>query len=404
MNLNRRNFLKYSALFSLTTLLDPAQVFPFSGPAGDLEMLVLGDSIMWGQGLADDRKFYFFIEKWLEQQTHRRVINRVEAHSGATIVVPDSIEKYPRDRTQAYNQELNISTPTIDQQVRNASRYYIENGKSAKAVELILLNGGLNDLSIAKLLNPLTKEEWIDKESREVIAKNMLKLLEDTCDAFPNARLIVAGYYPLVSNDTSADDLCRLIRDVFGLTLFGRFIKWLLKLLGIRDKWENVCHTDKVQARLRELVEELSCQSDAWCRESDIFTRSAVDTVNRTHALPAAAGAIAGPRAVFVKAPFSAENAYGAPKTFLWKLLPGTGIDQLLKTDDQLYHVRGEYCDCKAIKLTFFHNQACRVAGTGHPNLDGSRAYADAIRAALEKVIAATNLPGRSLPASLPGD
>jgi hypothetical protein len=180
---------------------------------------------------------------------------------------------------------------------------------------------------------------------------------------------------------------------VLGLTLFGRFIKWLLKLLGIRDKWENVCSTEKVKAKLRELVAELSCQCDAWCRESDIFTQAAVDSVNKTHPVQAAIGA-AGPRAAFVKAPFTAQNAYGASNTFLWRLLPGTGIDQLLKTDDQLFGVRREYCDCPTVKLAFIHNQACRVAGTGHPNMLGAKAYGDAIQAELERLMASAGWSG----------
>ncbi|HEV7645033.1 MAG TPA: GDSL-type esterase/lipase family protein [Pyrinomonadaceae bacterium] len=398
MNRDRRNFLKYSALFSLTALLDPAKVFPFSEAGNELRMLVLGDSIMWGQGLADDRKFYYFIEKWLGQQTQRKVTNRVEAHSGATIAIPDNIEKYPRDRVQAYNQEINISTPTVDQQVRNSRRYYIEKGIDPGEVELILINGGLNDLSIGKLLNPLTKETWINSESRNAIARNMLKLLEDTCAAFPKARVMVVGYYPLVSLGTDPEDLCRLMRDVLGLTLFGKFIKWLLKLLWIRGKWENVCSTEKVQAKLRELVVELSCQSDAWCRESDLFTQAAVDSVNKTHPIQAANGA--GPRAAFVKAPFAIENSYGASNTFLWRLLPGTGIDQLLKTDDQLFGVRREYCDCPTVKLAFIHNQACRVAGTGHPNLLGAKAYGDAIQAELERLMASAGWLGELKAAS----
>lgn len=385
MNFHRRDFLKYSALISAGAVLDPLKVFSFTRSIGNLQLLVLGDSIMWGQGLADDRKFYYLTEKWLEERTKRGVVTRVEAHSGATIVIPKKIEKYPKDRLQAYNQEVNISTPTIDQQVRNAQAYYIGHGIRPDEVELILLNGGLNDIPVANLLNPLIKETWVNSLARDVIGKNMLKLLQDTCLAFPNARIIVTGYYPLVSTDTNANELCVLVRDVLGLTAFGKFVKWLLKLLGIKDKWENVCSSDKVQEKLRELVSELSCQSDAWCRESDIFSQSAVDEVNRTH--PVRRPGAAGPRAIFVKAPFTAENAYGASKTFLWRLTPGINLKELLKTDDQLFHVRGEYCNCPLLKLTSFHNQTCRVAGTGHPNLAGSNAYFNAIQTELDRLI-----------------
>ena len=50
-----------------------------------LNLLVLGDSISWGQGLRDEHKASYLVKSWLEQQTGREVRQTMQAHSGATI-------------------------------------------------------------------------------------------------------------------------------------------------------------------------------------------------------------------------------------------------------------------------------------------------------------------------------
>lgn len=50
-----------------------------------LHMLVLGDSILWGQGLKAEHKTSYYVKLWLEKNTGRRVVERIEAHSGAVI-------------------------------------------------------------------------------------------------------------------------------------------------------------------------------------------------------------------------------------------------------------------------------------------------------------------------------
>ena len=50
-----------------------------------LNMLVLGDSVLWGQGLKTEHKSWYHVKVWLEKTTGRAVIEKVEAHSGAII-------------------------------------------------------------------------------------------------------------------------------------------------------------------------------------------------------------------------------------------------------------------------------------------------------------------------------
>ncbi|HEX8737973.1 MAG TPA: twin-arginine translocation signal domain-containing protein, partial [Pyrinomonadaceae bacterium] len=125
MKLTRRDFLKLSGAFLTAAALSPKQAFSFdeSAAARDLQMLILGDSIMWGQGLLEEQKFWYLTKEWLRRQTGRNVAHHLEAHSGATILWRND-QKYPRDRLTTFNGELNISTPTVEQQVTSAFKYY----------------------------------------------------------------------------------------------------------------------------------------------------------------------------------------------------------------------------------------------------------------------------------------
>src|SRR5438067_3924629 len=60
-----------------------------------LNVLVLGDSILWGQGLKEEHKAWHQVETWLEQTIGREVRTKIEAHSGAVI---GSSESSPEDR------------------------------------------------------------------------------------------------------------------------------------------------------------------------------------------------------------------------------------------------------------------------------------------------------------------
>ena len=59
---------------------------------GPLNLIVLGDSISWGQGLKDEHKASYLVKSWLEQQTGREVRELIQAHSGAVIGSAQSTE------------------------------------------------------------------------------------------------------------------------------------------------------------------------------------------------------------------------------------------------------------------------------------------------------------------------
>lgn len=81
-----------------------------------MQMLVLGDSIMWGQGLRDEEKFSSRVKCWLQERTDREVKVHVEAHSGAVIFGAATA----KPSFTAASGEVNLTTPTINDQLDSA--------------------------------------------------------------------------------------------------------------------------------------------------------------------------------------------------------------------------------------------------------------------------------------------
>src|SRR5204863_2436007 len=106
----------FSMLIVVVVVCQPQSSDQKSRP---LNMLVLGDSIMWGQGLKPEHKSWYQVMLWLEKTTGRTVLDRVEAHSGA-LIEPGPTD----DRLSAGNPEVNVARPTVHDQLDAALKYY----------------------------------------------------------------------------------------------------------------------------------------------------------------------------------------------------------------------------------------------------------------------------------------
>src|SRR2546429_2721134 len=82
-----------------------AQVDPIDR---QLNMLVLGDSILWGEGLKTEHKSWYQVKTWLATNTGRAVTERIEAHAGAVIEGSDASE-----RATAADGEVNVAFPHV---------------------------------------------------------------------------------------------------------------------------------------------------------------------------------------------------------------------------------------------------------------------------------------------------
>ncbi len=262
---------------------------------------------MWGQGLLEEQKFWFLTKQWLEKETGKTVIPRVEAHSGATILWRND-QKYPLDRLSTFNGKLNLSTPTIIQQIENAAQFY---GNRREEVDLVLVNGGINDFKIVNLVNFFRSEGWIEKRCRRIFGQDMFGLLEAIQKSFGNARIVVTGYYPVVSPDTPPERICSLQEAI----LNEKLIKKILSFLHISKAPLDVCSFNSVKENLNRLIQRLSRNSAAWQSQSNTYLEQTVSEFNKKY--PFNSTVSDNQRAIFVKAPFSSKNAYAAPETYL---------------------------------------------------------------------------------------
>lgn len=131
-------------------------------PQHPIHILVIGDSILWGQGLKTERKTWYLVKLWLEKNTGRKVIERIEAHSGAVIERASATDNLTSD-----NREVNLALPMLHDQLDNALKEYADPAQ----VDLVLLSGCGNDVGLLNLLNAV--EEKVD----EMTSSNVASLL-----------------------------------------------------------------------------------------------------------------------------------------------------------------------------------------------------------------------------------
>jgi lysophospholipase L1-like esterase len=388
-------------------------------------MLTLGDSVMWGQGLFDENKFSHGVKRWLEQDKGIAGVDlKVMAHSGATITVDSNKDKDPS--WLCMDGEIPRSNPTITKQVSLAAEYYCGQKIPLEDVDLILLNGGINDVDKLKFLRVTTRVGRIRNMASQYCDIEMKKLLYYVASTYPNARIIVTGYFPLITCSTPPATIPYLVMEALGLKEPPppAMVKLVEKSIPQGEEPKDYCTS------LHPILRRLSLLSEAWRRESDAAFCRAVRWINQTKPWagrvnpsslcvapgkppnvnvgnptfelctdPLLAGVPVSQNRVFFAPPdFKNQNGYGVPTTsYLWKLIstddPIPCTSGLLKptqslaiTGDELHNKRPCWC-CEAHEK---NNIVCIRAGTFHPNREGAKAYRDAIVKELGKVYADT--------------
>ena len=345
-----------------------------SSGADALQMLVLGDSIMWGQGLRDDEKFSSRVKCWLQEQTGREVKLHMEAHSCA--VISGSALAQPTFTTS--DGEVNLVSPTITEQLDHAVQFY----KQIQVTPaLILMNGCINDVGVKNLLAASTPIEDLRAQVRQNCGEKMQTLLQRVRNNFPQAEVVVTSYYPIVSS----------------LTADNAFLRLLVKELN-NQRPEARHMTDK------EMRQRLIAISNEWYKTS---TASLAEAVMKTN------GAGADPRVRFVELQFGPEHLFAAPESLLWTFLFASthlsGFAKVVvllsfgtaayKADDHMRDSRIKSCKetfkkPKGIKEDKKQKEdredlflTCRYASLGHPNHMGALVYTEAIKGQLLQVI-----------------
>jgi len=342
-----------------------------------LQMLVLGDSIMWGQGLKPEQKFTWRVKCWLQEKTGREVQVRIEAHSGAFLGGSSTPSRF-----KSNDGEVNLPFPTINEQIDNAVRFY---GETRSKVDLILVDGCVNDVDVSNLLNAGTTTEWMRERITTSCHAGMHDLLRRIVESFPNAHVVVTGYYRMISSDTEDN----------------AFIRLLVKKL-------NSGRVEAQRMTYKEMREKLINLSELWYQVSTGGLREAVSKVNAELGEKSLS-----PRVMFVKIEYWPEHSFSASNTLLWNFMFGStnlsGFRKIIialtlgtaayKPNDDVRESRVRSCNetfkaPKERKETETEKRdrktrllICRYASLGHPNQMGALIYAEAIKGKLQWVI-----------------
>jgi beta-glucosidase/6-phospho-beta-glucosidase/beta-galactosidase/lysophospholipase L1-like esterase len=296
-------------------------------------MLVLGDSIPWGQGLQEHQKFHSLVQTAVKAREGKiGAYKTVLAHSGATIGVGDNTSLPP------ISGEVPTSYPTIMQQCNAFT-------DAPETVDLVLVNGGLNDINIRNVLNPGTSVATVIAATNKYCYEHMKQLLQRITTKFPNSRVVVTGYYPIVTADSDIV-LLEVLLTVMGVSLAG--IAGGITAAGVKPKIVQNCRT--------------------FAEHSTAKLQAAVEDVNDS--LPGE------PRVFFANPMFSTQNAALAPDAWLW------GVNGDFSPQDNLIAgSRWQACELNRRRTDL---ETCRRASAGHPNQRGAQEYASSILAALE--------------------
>jgi len=180
---------------------------PAEPAARQLNLLVLGDSIMWGQGLIEQHKAWYQVKSWLKENTSRDVRENVEAHSGAVVGVNDVPWSYdaPPDG------EVSSAVPTVNHELDRALKSYA----NPSQVDLVLVDGCINDVDVRNLLNAANSSDDVKRMATEKCGMPMQALLRRVANSFPSAHVVVTGYFPIISEKTPDSLLMKAMTRMF---------------------------------------------------------------------------------------------------------------------------------------------------------------------------------------------
>ncbi len=286
--------------------------------------MVIGDSVVWGQGLAAEHKPATLLARHLGASV------TMLAHAGAKIGIRDSYT------VTMSSPEVPCFFPTILQQLQALSGNHNAAFDPAQ-VKWVLLNGGINDVEVQRLFNPMVPQYELELHTRNYCGRDMNTLLLRVISRFPNALVLVLGYYPALSYQSRPEGVERLFSLVHGV-----------KFAPVFDA--NVFRNEIIEHCLR------------FWKLSTAVMRSAVEQVNRTAGKK---------RAIFVDPGLDETNAAYAPQSLLWEIEEGENPP----APDEVAMERVKACELAEAGL--LQKQQCLLSAAGHPNVAGAARIAE---------------------------
>jgi hypothetical protein len=283
----------------------------------------------------------------------------VAAHSGAAITDSRHLSRTEQKKLTTPG-EIPNTYPTIDMQIAIAAAKV----PRGEPVDLVLVGGCINDVGVMEIINPVNKPVGIMDSTRGVCNEPVSNLLQKVGSRFPNSRIVLTGYFPIVSNTSDVPEL-------------GALLASLGVVAGSGSSALGIPVLDPVTGAIGGLGLTEAARRLAAMNAHAFYVAS---TNSLAMAARSANNQING-RVSFACPPFTPDNAYGSPDTWLWSI-PNGG-----STNDEVYQIRVDLCANDNLLITAgstpewlpLERLKCKSASMGHPNLLGSKAYAQAI-------------------------
>jgi lysophospholipase L1-like esterase len=284
-----------------------------------LRILTLGDSVTWGQGLLEPQKLDFLVQQALTHDHPEGVELERCAHSGA-VIGANGASGTPQPG------EVPVDRPTV---IEQSDAY----ANSPATIDLVLLNGGINDVGVETILNPAALIPSLSRRISSACYDGMLQLLKNISAKFskPTCGILVIGYYPILSADSDPFGVIKL------LSLFGIAVPPFL------DK--DIDFINPILARCEQFFAE------------------------STTALARAVRDSGDARISFVPSGYTGSNAVFASNSLLW----GLDLTDDLNPQDPVAAARRPLCNAAWPEpVEVMHRELCYRASAGHPNVQGA--------------------------------
>lgn len=375
--------------------LAAASAGPVAHAGSPYAMLSVGDSLMWGQGLRPENRFRELVRQRLSAELGAPVAELAMGRSGAVLHPGRGTEKDDRDarvaaslfshpsppveeryRPDLFSREVPDDSLSTLQQLATARRLIQEHFGDAgpSAVRWILLDGGINDVGLDGFLAPFRAwseghflsgwNSWIVKEAQR-IRPAMEDVLDQALGFFPQADIVVNGYFPIFSY-WSVGNLTRL--QSVGLIQNAVTLQGLSNLV-LANPWG---------------LDQLVSVSTAWQVASTHEIKGAISAVRRRRPDRTVA---------FARSNIEGSRCLFSPLSWLWGYdsfpdrVPDNAdewLQLLLAATPEDEVTRERIPRCNEL-TTGFSGFSCRLASIGHPNQGGALDYATSIIEALEE-------------------
>jgi hypothetical protein len=299
-------------------------------------LLAIGDSVVWGQGLLEQHKTASLLAQ------HLGVPMTMLAHSGAKIGIRDSYT------VTMPSGEVPCFFPTILQQLQGFFGGHSLGDHSSRnpaEVRWVLMNGGINDVEVQRVFNPMIPLFELELHTRNYCGRDLHTLLQQVVSRFPNAQVLVLGYYPALSPLSKPEGIEALYSLVHGARFAPLFDAGIFR---------------------NALVEH--CMR--FWKLSTGLLRGAVEQVNR---------AVGEKRVIFVDSGMDEGNAAYAPQSLVWEL----DLNDPNAAPDEM--VAERLAACELVAAGELQKHQCLLSAAGHPNVAGAARMAEKCISALAK-------------------